>query len=87
MPDRYASFTPGLESPATHGFSVSPNDSADLPETTRALFVGNDGAVSLVLASGASVVLAGVAGGAVLPLRVKRVLATGTTAGAIVGLV
>jgi hypothetical protein len=87
MPDRYESYTSGLESPATHGFSVTPSDSADLPETTRALFVGTSGAVSLVLASGAEIVLTGVLGGSLLPLRAMRVRATGTTAASIVGLV
>lgn len=87
MPDRYANFAPGLESPATHGFTISPSDSADLPETTRALYVGVTGAVSVVLHSGATLTLAGVPGGAILPLRVARVRLTGTTAGSLVGLV
>lgn len=87
MPDRYASLTPGLESPASHGFAVSPSNDTDLPETTRALFVGSAGAVSVVMSSGSEVLLAGVASGTLLPLRVRRVRLTGTTASAIVGLV
>ncbi len=86
MVDKFANFSQGLESPATHGFVVTPNDGIDLPEVTRALYVGAAGAVALVLASGASVSLSGVHGGTVLPLRVARVLATGTTATGLVGL-
>lgn len=86
MPDRFASFVPGLESPATHGFAITPADGTDLAETTRALYVGVGGAVALVLASGAELVLTGVPGGALLPLRVKRIKATGTSASALVGL-
>ena len=87
MQDRYETFSTGLESPVTHGFAVTPDDGEDLPELVRALYVGSGGALALVLASGAPVTLSGVAGGTVLPLRAARVLASGTTAGGIVGLV
>ena len=86
MQDRYATFSTGLESPATDGFTIAPSDSEDLPQVTRALYVGAAGAISLTLASGAAVTLAGIPGGTLLPLRATRVHATGTTADAIVGL-
>ncbi len=87
MSDRYANHNSGLESPATHGFAITPDDDADLPEATRAIFVGAAGAVSAILVSGATVTLAGIPAGTVLPVRATRVLATATTAGALVGLV
>lgn len=87
MQDRYGTFTQGLESPVTDGFAIAPNDTEDLPELTRALYVGSAGSVALILASGTTVTLAGIAGGTILPLRVSRVLATATTAGGIVGLI
>ncbi|MEO3386751.1 hypothetical protein [Mesorhizobium sp. CAU 1741] len=87
MQDRYETFSTGLESPVTHGFEITPDDVGELPELVRALYVGSAGAVALVLSSGASVTLSGVAGGTVLPLRAAKVLATGTTATGIVGLV
>lgn len=86
MPDRFQTLSPGLEAPASHGFAVTPHDSNDLAEVTRALYVGGAGAVSLVLASGASVTLTGVAGGTILPLRLRQVKAIGTTATHLVGL-
>ena len=87
MQDRFETTTNGLDSPATHGFAITPNDGTDLPEITRALYLGGPGAIGVVLLSGAELVLTGIAAGTLLPLRTKRVKASGTTASAIVGLV
>jgi len=87
MQDRYASYATGLESPVTHGFPITPNDTVPLPELTRAIYIGASGALSVEFASGAVVTLQGVAAGTVLPLRVARIHATATTADGIVGLV
>ena len=87
MPDRFASQTTALNSPAMHGFAITPHDSADLPEVTRAIYAGGAGAIHLLLASGADITFSGLAGGTTLPVRALRVLATGTTATALVGLV
>jgi hypothetical protein len=86
MADRYGDLATGLESPASHGFAVTPNDGVDLPDITRAVYVGGSGVLNVILLSGADLSLAGVAGGTVLPLRIRRIKATGTTATAIVGL-
>lgn len=86
MTDRFETLSPGLEAPASDGFAITPHDANDLAEMTRALYVGGAGALAIVLASGASVTLSGVAGGTVLPLRLRQVKATGTTATNLVGL-
>ena len=86
MTDRFEAHAAGLDAPASHGFAVTPHDSTLLVETTRALYVGSAGHVALVLASGASVTLANVAGGTVLPVRAVQVRATGTTASNLVAL-
>lgn len=86
MTDRFEAHAAGLEAPASHGFAVTPHDSNPLAETTRALYVGSAGNVALVLASGASVTFANVAGGSWLPVRAVQVRATGTTASAIVAM-
>ena len=86
MPDRFQYSTPSLSGPASHAFAVTPNDGSDLSETTRALYVGTGGALAAVMASGATVTFASLASGTFLPVRVTRVLATGTTASAILGL-
>lgn len=87
MADLYANQAPSLDSPAMTAAAVTPNDSNDLAVTARALYVGGAGDLSLVLVGDtAAVTFAAVPAGSVLPLRVKRVRATGTTATAIVAL-
>lgn len=87
MADRFGGREPALDGPATHGFAVAPHDSTGLAETVRALYVGNAGDLTVQLASGATVTLANVPGGTIVPVRAVLVLATGTSATAIVGLV
>lgn len=87
MTDRFETWTSGMNAPASHGFAIVPHDGDDLGEVTRALYVGGGGAIVAMLSHGSTVTLAGVASGTVLPLRVKRVLATGTTATGLVGLI
>lgn len=57
---------------------VTPNDSADLPFTTRALIVGTSGAVTVVSEDGDTVVLPAMGAAYRFDVRVNRVLATGT---------
>ncbi len=81
MPDLFAAHSTGLDSPASRAFAITPNDSTDLADVTRGLHTGSGGTIVLILNEDtASVTLSGVPGGVILPLRVKRVLATGTTA-------
>lgn len=87
MPDRFADMQASLSGPASSGFSITPSDGSDLPETTRALYVGTGGHLSVRMLSGETLTLSNVFSGSFLPLRVTRVLSTGTTAAAITGLV
>ena len=87
MPDRFETSATGLTAPAIHGFAITPHDANEVAETTRAVYVGTAGNLSVVLLSGAAIVFSGLAGGTVLPIRVRQIKATGTTAGALVGLV
>jgi len=76
-----------LDWPATRAIAVTPNDGTDLTFVTRSLYVGGAGNVSVDLAdSGSSIVFIGVPAGTFLPVRVKRVRATSTTATSIVAL-
>ncbi len=86
MADKYKAFAGGLESPATSGAAIAPSDTVDLAQTTRALYVGGFGNLKVTLAGGDTVTLNNVPEGALLPLRVRWVLATGTTATNLVGL-
>lgn len=76
-----------LESPAQRAFEITPDDTTDLPTWARALWVGGAGTVRVLLwQDTVPVALVGVPSGSLLPISVRRVLATGTTATAIVGL-
>lgn len=74
----------GYNAPAENAFAVTPNDSTDLTHSSRALFVGGAGDVKVDTKGGDTVTFVGVTAGAILPVRVTRVYATGTTATSIV---
>ncbi len=65
---------------ASRAFSITPNDSTDVAYVTRAIWVGAAGNIALVMADGSEVTFNGVQAGTLLPIRVKRVKSTGTTA-------
>jgi hypothetical protein len=76
----------GLESPASFAFAITPNDAADLPTNTRALYIGSGGNLVVTLVGDtAAVTLVGLQPG-YHPLRCKKIASTGTTVSAIVGL-
>ena len=85
MSDEFASQSPGLDSPASRGVAVTPSDSTTLT-TSRALYVGGAGDVAALTVGGDSVTFVAVPAGTVLPIRVTKVLATGTTATSILAL-
>jgi hypothetical protein len=87
MADRFQNSSPSLSGPASHGFAVTPSDSALLAETTRGIYVGTGGTIAALMLSGAGVTFAAVPGGTTLPVRLTKIMATGTTASDIVALV
>lgn len=87
MPDRFDTHAASLDGPASHGFSISPSDASDLPETTRAIYVGTPGDLAVDLASGANLTFTNLASGTILPVRASAVKATGTSASDLIGLV
>ncbi len=84
--DKFANFPTTPISPARGGAQVTPDDTSDLLQVTRAIYIGQGGDISVTLADGDSVVLEGVPAGSLLPIRASAVQATGTSAGAIVAL-
>ena len=76
----------GLGEPAVYSDAISPSDDDELATVSRALFVGGAGDVAVVMLSGDAVTYAGVTAGSFLPIRVKQVKATGTTATLILNL-
>lgn len=74
-------------SPAIQAFAVTKSDTTVFPRPTKALYVGGAGDVAVLLADDISpVVFSAVPAGTFLPVRVSKVLSTGTTATLILGL-
>ena len=59
--------------------AVTPSDSVDLPQFS-VIYVGGAGNVKVTTAQGSVVTFSGVNAGTVIPVRVRRVWSTGTTA-------
>lgn len=74
------------ENPAAYATAVTPSDSTDLTRTTRALYIGTGGNVNIDTMDGSTVLFSNVPDGSILPVRVKRVRSTSTTASNIVAL-
>jgi len=85
MTDMFRTHARTLTSPPEHAAAITPADQP-LAHVTRAVYVGTGGDLAVKMAGGAVVTLANVASGSLLPIRVERVLASGTTASQILGL-
>lgn len=85
MSDTFDGFRSGLESPATHIASISPSDSTDLAQASRALNVATSGTVRLTTVGGTTDTVF-IAAGVAFPVRATRVWNAGTTATGIVAL-
>lgn len=83
--DAYRDKINGINAPVRKAVTVTTSDTVDLDSVPRALWIGGDGDVAVIMADDtASVVLKNASG--LVPVMVKRVLATGTTATYIVAL-
>ena len=70
----------GYDAPASNAFAVTPADGSNLTHAARALFVGGAGDVKVDTLGGDTVTFTGVLAGSILPVRILKVYATGTTA-------
>lgn len=76
----------GTTGPADYAAAVTPSDAVDLTKFARSLYIGTGGDLTVLMPDGASVLFKAVIGGTILPVRIRRVLATGTTASNLVAL-
>ncbi len=83
--DNFSSDEPKLHSPATLIEEIFPDDQTELKNVTRALNVATSGTVRVMTVDG-TLGDVFIAAGGTFPVRVRRVLATGTTATGIRGL-
>jgi hypothetical protein len=86
MVDTFATYSAGLDSPATDVFPITPNDNTDLAVATRAIRADSGGDVVLVTLEGIERT-AKFADGETRAIRATRVKATGTTAAGLEGMV
>ncbi|WP_169711944.1 spike base protein, RCAP_Rcc01079 family [Erythrobacter tepidarius] len=87
MADHFSTAIDSLIAPARLAFAIVPADTSDLPQYTKAIYVGTGGDIALrAVGSDEDVVLRNVASGSVLAIRVAALRQTGTTASDIVGL-
>ena len=84
--DVFESHANSLTAPARSAAAVTPADAVSLAQISRAIYVGTGGDLSVEMADGDQAVFVGVPSGTLLPMRVARVLATGTSAGDILAL-
>lgn len=73
-----------ITGPASSFFDITPDDDTEFTNLTRAVYVGTSGDLVAVDEAGVEATFVGIQG--MLPIRCKKVLATGTTATDIVGL-
>ena len=85
MSDKFKNFSSHLESPAENAAAITPSDVTDLVNATRSIYIGGAGNLKIDTVAGDTVTLNGVVAGTVIPVRVQRVYATGTTATNLVG--
>ncbi len=77
----------GADGPAKRAFAITPHDTNELKALTTGIYVGTTGHVAIQTQRNDDVVIfKNVQAGTTLPIRARRVLATGTTAVDIVGL-
>ena len=82
--DPFANSSDTVSAQCTHWTSITPSDSANLPVVPKAIYVGGAGDIAMIGANappGATgVIWRSVPGSSLLPVRPRRILATGTNA-------
>jgi hypothetical protein len=86
MADTFKNHTQNLTAPPSAAAEITPSDTAELSFATRAIYVGTAGNLRLRMLDGSTVTLTNLQSGAMYALRSDRIMATGTTAGGLVGL-
>ena len=85
--DLFSKYIMGRTDTAKKSLTITPNDSVDLPERARSIWVGGAGSVSIVDPYGNTAVYVGVDGGQVILAEVDRVNATGTSATSLIAMI
>ncbi len=85
--DKFEHVADSLTAPAEEAFVITPNDTAELPQITKALYIGDGGDVTLrPLRATQDVTFRNLPSGAILDVRVSAVREAGTSASNLIGL-
>lgn len=71
---------------ASSAAPVTPSDSVPLSNVTRWVYVGGTGTLTVIMNDGTTAEFQGIPAGALLPIRVSQVKATGTSATLIIAM-
>ena len=86
--DPFGGYSDSVQGPCRHWAVITPSDTVDLVTVPKAIYVGGGGDLKMIgvaaPAAAAGVVWSGVPSASLLPVRPRRILATGTTATLIV---
>lgn len=86
--NKFAQNDNATQAPASYAFVITPDNTTDLEQVTRAIYVGGDGNIAVRLYGNSTHVdFVGVKAGTILPIRADRVRSTNTTATNLIGLV
>lgn len=86
-PNAYLLESTNLSDPAISAAAIVPHDDNDLTTATRAIYTGTGGTLIVNMRNeGSSITFSNVPAGTILPIRVTRVLATGTVGSGYVAL-
>lgn len=89
MSDPFFKQPNNIDSPAKNAIVVVPSDVADQGTSYKALYIGGSGDVkceTVGSTAGSFVTFTGLVAGSILPVRIRKIYATGTTATNMIGL-
>jgi hypothetical protein len=75
-----------FDAPFTRASVITPHDTNEIAYVTRGVYVGGAGTLTVVMQDGSTCLFSGIPAGTVLPIRVKIIKSTGTTATLIVAM-
>ena len=75
-----------VSDPSSLYVAITPSDTTDLANVANSIYIGGSGDLTVLRMDGVSVVFKAVPQGGMLPIRVSRVMATGTSATFLVAL-